>query len=324
MRQAIRFTLLLGLVIFQSTTNVPPAFGAPPVDLAVSMTAEPEAVMTGATVTYTITVTYNDHTPAKDVVLTDTLPSDALYVSASSTQGACSYESGTVTCRIGGMSNNSSTVTATILATAPLAAGDMSNSVTVTSSTADPDVTNNTALQLTTVNLPTLTVIVTGEGTVQNSSDTIGIPKDINCTAGACFAAYPLGSTVRLTATPSWYSTIVWNGCNAAGNNICRVLVNGDTSVNASFNQNNNVRLNYSAPHYSRIMDAYDAIGLSGIGIIQAQVFSFLENPVFGKPVAVVLEGGRDAAFGPAQGYSAVGPVRISSGRVTFRNVVIR
>lgn len=320
----IRFTPLIGICTFLFSTYNSPAFGAPPIDLAVSLTAAPEPVLTGAAVTYTVSVTYNDHTPAKDVVLTDTLPSDALYVSASSTQGTCGYASGTVTCAIGGMTNNSSAVTATILVTAPLRAGSMSNIVAVTSSTADPDLTNNTATQLTTVNLPTLTVNVAGTGTIQSSSDTIGSPGDINCSSGTCIAGYPPGSTVNLSATPPWYSTIAWSGCTATGGNSCSVLMNGDVSVGASFIPNNDVRLNYSTPLYPRIMDSYAAIGLSGSGLIQAQAFSFLESPVFNNPVDVVLEGGLDAAFGPTPGYSTIGPVRISSGKVTFRKIVIK
>ena len=232
--------------------------------------------------------------------------------------------SGTVTCDIGAMSNYFSTVTATIVVTAPLSPGSISNTVSVTSTTDDPDLTNNTATQLTTVSLPTLTVNVSGNGTIQSNSGIIGIPSDITCTAGTCSAGYPPGSTVNLTAAPSWYSTIAWSGCNVTGSNTCSVLLNGDTTVNASFSPLNNVRLNYSAPLYSRITDAYAAIGLSGSGIVQAQAFSFLENPEFRSPITVVLEGGMDSAFGPTPGYTTVGPVRISNGRVTFRNIVVR
>jgi uncharacterized repeat protein (TIGR01451 family) len=300
------------------------ALGAPPIDLAVSMTAAPEPVLTGGNVTFTAIVTYFDHTPAKNVVLTDTLPNGFTYVSAISTQGTCSQASGIVTCAIGGMSNSITTVTVSIVATAPLNAGGLSSTASVVSSNFDVDPSNNSVTLFTTVRLPMLSVAVTGDGTILGSSNTGGVPADINCIGGTCSAGYPLDSLVSLAAVPPWYSTISWGGCQVTGNDAFSILLAADTTVTATFNPNNNVRLNPSLSLHSRIMDAYAAIGISGSGIIQAQVFPFLERPVFDNPVAVVLEGGMDAAFGPTSGHTTIGPTRISKGKVTFRRIAIK
>jgi len=300
------------------------AFGAPPIDLAVSVSAAPEPVITGSTLTYTAVVTYFDHTPAKYVVLTDTLPEGAGFVSAISSQGTCSQAGGVVTCAIGGMSNNTSTVTVSIVVTAPSSAGLLSNTVSVVSDTFDVDPGNNQTTLSTAVRLPLLTVVVSGDGTVLGSSDIGGFPVDINCSGGTCSAGYPLGSTVTLSAVPPWFATLTWTGCQESGGHACSLLLDADTTVTADFTPNNNVRLNRSQQLYPRIMDAYAALGTSGSGIIQAQAISFLEQPVFDKPLDVVLEGGMDPAFGAAPGYSVVGPVRIAAGKVAFRRILIR
>jgi len=163
-----------------------------------------------------------------------------------------------------------------------------------------------------------LTVAVSGAGSVYSS------PDAISCDSGTCSAVFSQLQTVTLTAVPAWYSTVGWTGCTASGNN-CSVTMNADKSVTATFTGNNNVRLNSATPTlYSRIMDAYNAIGLSGSGNIQAQVFTFLETPVFGNPVNVLLEGGRSASFDPTSGYSTVGTLSILKGSVTISNIVIK
>ncbi|MDO9309746.1 MAG: right-handed parallel beta-helix repeat-containing protein [Deltaproteobacteria bacterium] len=163
-----------------------------------------------------------------------------------------------------------------------------------------------------------LTVSVSGAGSVYSS------PDAISCDSGTCSAVFSQLQTVTLTAVPAWYSTVGWTGCTATDNN-CSVNMDADKSVTATFTGNNNVRLNSATPTlHSRIMDAYNAIGVSGSGNIQAQVFTFLESPVFGNPVSVLLEGGRSASFDPTSGYSTVGTLSILKGSVTISNIVIK
>ena len=79
------------------------------------------------------------------MTLSDTLNSKLSYVSASTTVGTCAYASGsrTVTCSIGTLANPAQ-ATVTIVANAA-GHGNVSNVVTVTSTTTDPNTANNTA-----------------------------------------------------------------------------------------------------------------------------------------------------------------------------------
>ena len=164
-----------------------------------------------------------------------------------------------------------------------------------------------------------LSVTIAGSGSVYTS------PAGITCNSGTCSAIFDYLSAVSLTAAPAWYSTVAWTGCATATGNNCSVTMNADKNVTATFTDNNNVRLNSATPTlHSRIMDAYNAIGLSGSGNIQAQVFTFLETPVFGNPVNVLLEGGRSASFDPTSGYSTMGTLSILKGSVTISNIVIK
>ncbi len=113
-------------------------------DLEISKFDAPDPVTVGDNLTYTITVTNRGPDAATNVVVTDTLPSGVTFVSATSSQGSCTYDGAvTVTCDLGDIApNNSVTITIVVTPTAP---GAISNSVTVTSDTLDPDPANNAA-----------------------------------------------------------------------------------------------------------------------------------------------------------------------------------
>ena len=163
-----------------------------------------------------------------------------------------------------------------------------------------------------------LTVNITGTGSVYSS------PGGISCNSGSCTASYGYLQSVALSASPAWYTYVVWSGCTAAGNN-CSLIMDTDRSVTANFIGNNNVRLDGPTPTlYSRIMDAYSYIGVSGSGVIQAQTFTFLENLLFNNPVNVVLEGGKNASFVQTSNFSKVDKINITKGKVTIRNIAIK
>lgn len=69
------------------------------------------------------------------------------------------------------------------------------------------------------------------DGTIVSS------PTGINCGA-TCTAAFPSSSSVSLTATPnSGMSFLGWgSGCTTVSGNTCNVTMNGDVTVQASFN----------------------------------------------------------------------------------------
>jgi uncharacterized repeat protein (TIGR01451 family) len=128
--------------------NTPPS-----ADLSIIKSDSPDPVAIGTNLTYVITVTNNGPDAAAGVIVTDTLPSNVTFVSATASQGSCSHAGGIVTCGIGDMSNGA-TVSINIVVTAPNSPGTITNSATV-SSTNDPNDTNNSSWSGTlVVNIP--------------------------------------------------------------------------------------------------------------------------------------------------------------------------
>jgi len=119
---------------------------APPsADLSVTKVG-PATGKVGQALTYTITVRNNGPSTASGVSLTDTMPKNAGFGSASSTQGTCAPkpQQGVVACSIGAMASGA-TVTITIVLK-PTKKGDFTETATVTlTSPTDPVPANNTA-----------------------------------------------------------------------------------------------------------------------------------------------------------------------------------
>jgi uncharacterized repeat protein (TIGR01451 family) len=116
--------------------------------LSLTMTDSADPVTTNASITYTLTVTNNSPSAYTGVTLTDTLPSGVTFVSATSSQGACSG-SGTINCTLGELASGA-TATATIVVK-PTALGTITNTATVTGNETDSNPGDNTAMATTTV-----------------------------------------------------------------------------------------------------------------------------------------------------------------------------
>ncbi|MEG3986022.1 SdrD B-like domain-containing protein [Microcoleus sp. S28C3] len=138
-------------------------------DVSVSQNDSPEPVTVGNNLTYTVTVTNNSPVNAADnVVLTDNLPAGVTVVSANSSQGTVTVNpAGTgnlprtaqqvtpvspsgITANLGTIPPNGSVVT-TIVVT-PRAAGLINNTVSVSTSSSDPNLANNSDSEITVVN----------------------------------------------------------------------------------------------------------------------------------------------------------------------------
>jgi uncharacterized repeat protein (TIGR01451 family) len=98
--------------------------------------------------TYVIKVVNNGESSAANVVLTDKLSTGLAYTSGTPTQGSCSDSGATITCNLGTM--RSGTTASVTMVVAVSVAGTVSDTATVTSSTADPNTANNTAVLSTT------------------------------------------------------------------------------------------------------------------------------------------------------------------------------
>jgi uncharacterized repeat protein (TIGR01451 family) len=126
-------------------------------DLSVTKTASASSVDVGGQITYTIKVSNAGPSPATATTLTDALPSQVSFVSATGTAGSCSGSS-TVTCNIGTLAAGASaTVTIVVNATT---AGTATNTAKVSSALPDSNTANNTASVMTTIVKPALKLAV--------------------------------------------------------------------------------------------------------------------------------------------------------------------
>lgn len=131
---------------------------APATNLAVAMSASPQPVTQGSTLTYHLTVHNIGSLPATGVNLTDGLPAGTSFVSAISSLGNCSGTA-VVTCALGDLPSGSN---ATVqIAVIPNLAGTLSNTATVTGNEVETDTVNNSATTSVTVKVITADVGVT-------------------------------------------------------------------------------------------------------------------------------------------------------------------
>jgi uncharacterized repeat protein (TIGR01451 family) len=123
-------------------------------DVSIVKAATPNpSVPQGSALTYTLTVTNNGPSSATNVTVTDALPSAVNYLTATTTAGTCSQNSGTVTCLLGTMTTGSTNVVT--IATQAGSPGTVSNTATVTADQTDSDASNNSSTQSETITSPT-------------------------------------------------------------------------------------------------------------------------------------------------------------------------
>jgi uncharacterized repeat protein (TIGR01451 family) len=118
-------------------------------DLSVTKADSPDPVLTGNNLTYTVNIANNGPSGATGVIVKDTLPSGVTFVSATSSQGSCSYANGIVTCNLETL-NSGKSATVTIVVR-PTVGGTITNTASVSSNEFDPNMANNTATESTTV-----------------------------------------------------------------------------------------------------------------------------------------------------------------------------
>ncbi|MGZ8791333.1 MAG: IPTL-CTERM sorting domain-containing protein, partial [Thermoanaerobaculia bacterium] len=117
---------------------------APPTeaDVAVTKTASAGTISIGEQVDFILTVRNNGPATATNVVVSDALPANFAFISATPTQGSCSGTT-TVTCNVGTMLSGA-TVTITIRGTVTTTPS-MTNTATVAATETDPVPGNNTS-----------------------------------------------------------------------------------------------------------------------------------------------------------------------------------
>jgi uncharacterized repeat protein (TIGR01451 family) len=143
-------------------------------DMAIAMIATPEPVNQGDTLVYALTITNNGPASADNVVVTDTLPSAVTYLSSSVSGVTCWQSSGTVTCNMGSMSNGQvAVITHNVLAATFSSSSYAVNTATVSASTADPNLSNNTATTSSTIVSPTAVQLASFQAVAQSGGGTL-------------------------------------------------------------------------------------------------------------------------------------------------------
>jgi uncharacterized repeat protein (TIGR01451 family) len=127
-----------------------------PNDIGLTGQSVPNPVALGANVTYTLTVTNSGPASATGVTLTNNLAPGAGFVSATASQGACLTNGSVVSCDLGNI-NGGATAVVSIVATA-VQSGILTNQATVFRQGADAYLGNNTALVITPVVLPSISI----------------------------------------------------------------------------------------------------------------------------------------------------------------------
>jgi len=154
---------------FSPCALVAPDAGA--ANLAISKTDSPDPVTVGSSLTYLLSVSNSGPDAATNVTVTDVLPASVTLVSASPSAGSCTGTT-TISCVLGTVASGA-TVTVGIVVT-PTAAGEITNSASVTAAGTDPDSANNSATATTTVTSASSSFIVantndSGEGSLRQA-----------------------------------------------------------------------------------------------------------------------------------------------------------
>src|ERR1041384_759406 len=142
------------IVIFGASFNAR-GQAAPSADIVVSKSGD-EAVALGGQITYSLTVYNAGPDDAVNIVLTDALPAHTSFVNASTNTGSVSFDSTTLTVNVGTLPFDATAVaTLVVQVDQNTPRGTIiSNTVTGTSNTSDPDASNNSAEASTAVSGP--------------------------------------------------------------------------------------------------------------------------------------------------------------------------
>ena len=119
-------------------------------DVGVTISDDPDPIVAGAPLTYTIGISNAGPDRAPATVVVSDLPSGLTFVSASATSGSCSFAAPTVTCALGTIPSSGSRGVTIVVE--PTASGVVPTTVTVSGTYADANASNDEATAGTTVN----------------------------------------------------------------------------------------------------------------------------------------------------------------------------
>jgi uncharacterized repeat protein (TIGR01451 family) len=144
----------------------------PLADLAITQSSQPATIPVGGLLRYTITVT-NRGPAASSALVRDVLPANVSFVSATSSQGTCANDNGTLSCDLGAILNAGSATIA--LEVIPAVSGSLTNTATVTAADLDPFLANNASTLITPIQpVADLSLFLSGP----ESAQPLGQPVD--------------------------------------------------------------------------------------------------------------------------------------------------
>jgi len=204
-----------------STTNTAVT---PVADLRIAKTDSVDPVIAGGTMSYTLTVTNDGPSAATNVVVTDVLPADLTFNSATASQGTVANASGTVTANLGNLANGASATVTINVTVSPSATGTISNTATVTGTQTDDDATNNSDTENTAVNAQVDLAVTKTDGLTTVISGN-NLTYTIVVTNNGPSQATNVNLTDALPATLTYSSHTVSQGTGAiAGQNFSAAL----------------------------------------------------------------------------------------------------
>jgi len=137
-----------------ATNNTDTADINPIADISITKSDSPDPISVDGTLTYTLIVTNSGPSDASNLQVTDTLSVGVTFLSAVGSGWVCSESLGVVTCTLSSLKNGDSSII-TITVTTPSSAGIITTTATVSASETDPNTSNNTVAENTTVLPPT-------------------------------------------------------------------------------------------------------------------------------------------------------------------------
>ena len=183
---------------------------SPSADLQVKIVPTPVPALVGQDLTYTVTVTNAGPSPATNVALTDTLPANVTYLSATSSQGTAPFQvSGVVTAPLGLIAPGATATLTILVSPTGAAVGLISDTAAATADEQSPHPTDASATSVTTVsavsNLSVAEVASSSQVTIGNTltyTVTVTNPGPNDATNVLLIDTLPAG-VVFDSATPS-------------------------------------------------------------------------------------------------------------------------
>jgi uncharacterized repeat protein (TIGR01451 family) len=120
-------------------------------DVGTTTTDKPDPVAVGQTLTYRMTVANHGPGEVTGLILTDTFPSGTRFVSVGASQGSCTVQikQRFVTCDIGSLASGGSATVTVVVRLGRI--GTITNSASASGTPTDPNPTNNSDSESTTV-----------------------------------------------------------------------------------------------------------------------------------------------------------------------------